>query len=123
MCLRPLLSANWLKWPDHDGAQGAITETTLAPGTLIDRFGSDFGVYFSPKGIPYAQRALPYACDLRAYRIFRVEKSMPVGSATIAPWFDEPGLGIQYKAKESVAELLKDGTITVVPVGPGDSPC
>lgn len=123
MCVRPLLAPNWLNWPPGDGSQGDTSEITLAPGTLIDRFGSDGGAYFSPKGTPYAQRALPYICDLRAYRVFRVEKSLAVTSGTIKPWFDQAGLGLQYKAKRSVGDLLKDGSIVEVPVQPAESPC
>jgi len=124
MCLRPLLAPNWLNWPPGDGSQGDTSEITLAPGTLIDRFGGDGGAYFSPKGTPYGQRALPYVCDLRAYRIFRVEQSFTVTSGTIKPWFGEAGLGTQYRAKQSVADLLKAGNIKEVPVVlPGDSPC
>ena len=123
MCLRPLLAPNWLNWPPGDGSQGETSEITLAPGTLIDRFGGDGGAYFSPKGIPYGQRALPYVCDLRAYRIFRVEQGFAVTSGTIKPWFGEAGLGTQYHAKQSVADLLKAGNIVEVPVKPSDSPC
>ena len=32
---------------------------TLQPGTLIDRFGSEWGKYVSPAAAPYMQRALP----------------------------------------------------------------
>src|ERR1700761_2796772 len=64
MCIRPLLPPNFLSWPPGDGSQGDTSEITLAPGTLIDRFGGDGGAYFSPKGIPFGQRALPYICDL-----------------------------------------------------------
>ena len=123
MCVRPLLAPNWLSWPPGDGSQGETSEITLAPGTLIDRFGGDGGAYFSPKGTPFGQRALPYVCDLRAYRIFRVEKSFAVTSGTIKPWFGEAGLGLQYKAKQSVGDLLKAGNIVEVPVLPADSPC
>jgi hypothetical protein len=36
--------------------QGTIT---LAVGFQIDRFGSEYGLYTSPRGAPYMQRALP----------------------------------------------------------------
>lgn len=32
---------------------------TLPVGTFLDRFGSEYGAYMSPAGVPYAQRALP----------------------------------------------------------------
>ena len=123
MCVRPLLAPNFLSWPPGDGSQGDTTEITLPAGTLIDRFGGDGGSYFSPKGIPFGQRALPYVCDLRAYRVFRVEKSFTVIRGTIRPWFGEPGLGTQYLAQQNVGELLDAGNIVEVPVQPEDSPC
>lgn len=33
-------------------------EANLPPGTIIDRFGSEFGRYLAPDGTPFADRAL-----------------------------------------------------------------
>lgn len=58
-------TSKWWNYPSHDGfsldsagkpIQGNIT---LAVGTLIDRFGSEFGSFASPAAAPYMQRALP----------------------------------------------------------------
>lgn len=34
-------------------------EMTLSPGTIVDRFGSDHGVYTAPYGTPLTNRSLP----------------------------------------------------------------
>lgn len=52
-------------YPKEDGFQltnnGSRIEgfVELPPGTLVDRFGSEYGTYTSPAAAPYMQRALP----------------------------------------------------------------
>lgn len=52
-------------YPPQAGFQLTTTGTPiegtvdLPVGVLIDRFGSEYGTYTSPKGAPYMQRALP----------------------------------------------------------------
>ena len=41
---------------DNSPIEGTIT---LPVGFQIDRFGSEYGTYTSPRGAPYSQRALP----------------------------------------------------------------
>ena len=58
-------TSGWWNYPPQDGfslsAGGGPIEGNLilAKGTLIDRFGSEFGRFASPAGAPYTQRALP----------------------------------------------------------------
>ncbi|MEZ0067070.1 hypothetical protein ABIA32_003083 [Streptacidiphilus sp. MAP12-20] len=75
----------------------------LAPGQDIDRFGSEYGSFLAPEGLPYASRAIPpqsldgqppAACN---YHDYRVLKTFEVDAGPIAPWFNQPGLGWQYQ--------------------------
>ncbi len=80
------------------------------PGTKIDRFGSGFGKYFSPHGTPVSMRALPPG-NTGAYNAFKVVKPFPVQSSTIAPAFNQMGLGTQYLLPVNMNTLLKRGII------------
>lgn len=75
----------------------------LAPGQQIDRFGSEFGSFLAPRGLPYAQRSIPpqsldgnpaAGCNYHAYRVI---KAFTVDAGPIAAWFAQPGDGWQYQ--------------------------
>ncbi|GAA1068876.1 hypothetical protein GCM10009665_73980 [Kitasatospora nipponensis] len=75
----------------------------LVPGQDIDRYGSEYGSFLAPEGLPYANRAIPpqsldgtpaAGCN---YHDYKVLKTFTVHAGPIAPWFDQPGLGWQYQ--------------------------
>src|SRR5271157_2905199 len=76
--LRQDLYPKWIddkaqvKWPPNNGCAAAPVSETLAPGTLIDRFGSEGGSFFSPKGESFDARAVPYVCSQMVYTVYRV---------------------------------------------------
>ncbi|GGQ86301.1 TNT domain-containing protein [Kitasatospora griseola] len=79
------------------------SDTTLQPGQAIDRYGSEYGSFLAPEGLPYATRSIPPSsldgnpaagCN---YHDYRVLKAFTVHSGPIAPWFGQPGLGLQYQ--------------------------
>lgn len=85
---------------------------TLLPGQDIDRFGSEYGSFLAPEGLPYAARSIPpqsldgnpaEGCNYRDYRVLR---PFPVHAGPIAAWFDQPGGGLQYQLD---AALLPGG--------------
>lgn len=85
-------------------------EMTLSSGTMVDRFGSDHGVYTSPYGTPLTNRSLPIGTiNERTYSVFRVLKPIKVDAGTIAPYFGEMGGGTQYIFKETIENLIKSG--------------
>ena len=101
-------SPGWIYPPDNgylldrDG-QPIETTQTLRPGTDIDRFGSEYGAFLAPEGIPYAARSIPPSsldstpagsCN---YHDYRVLKPFAVDAGPIAPWFGQPGHGRQYQ--------------------------
>ncbi|WP_037899421.1 TNT domain-containing protein [Streptomyces sp. NRRL S-350] len=78
-------------------------DLTLQPNQNIDRYGSEYGAFLAPEGLPYASRAIPpqsldgnppAACN---YHDYKVVKAFKVHAGPIAPWFDQPGWGLQYQ--------------------------
>ncbi|MEU3462721.1 TNT domain-containing protein [Streptomyces sp. NPDC006733] len=78
-------------------------QQTLRPGQDIDRFGSEYGSFLAPEGLPYANRSIPpqsldgvpaAGCN---YHDYRVLKAFAVDAGPIAPWFAQPGYGLQYQ--------------------------
>lgn len=104
-----------IKWPPNDGFAAAPAPDTLQVGTLIDRFGSEGGSFFSPKGDSFASRALPYVCSQMAYTIYRVDKPLHVMEGKAASWFGEPGGAIQFETDEPAYKLREAGIIEAVP--------
>jgi hypothetical protein len=83
----------------------------LLPGTLLDRFGGPGGRFLSPIGTPYPMRSVRPSTAARAEQnIYRVLQPLEVEAGRAAPWFDEPGGGIQYfSGRRFVADLVRDG--------------
>ena len=79
------------------------------PGTKIDRYGSDYGTFTSPLGIPYEQRALAPGTELKPYSVFEVLKPIEVKAGEIAPWFNQSGGGIQYVMPDIIDEVIGEG--------------
>lgn len=78
-------------------------EITLYPNQNIDRFGSEYGSFLAPEGLPYASRSIPpqsldsnpaAGCN---YHDYKVLKPFKVHAGPIAPWFGQPGYGFQYQ--------------------------
>ncbi|MBC3841631.1 TNT domain-containing protein [Streptacidiphilus sp. 4-A2] len=86
----------------RDGRPIKTTET-LVPGSDIDRYGSQYGTYLAPEGLPYSARSLPPSSlnsDPAAtcnYHDYKVDKPFRVDAGPIAPWFGQPGHGWQYQ--------------------------
>lgn len=119
--LRQTLYPKWIdaqaqiKWPPNNGCAAAPVSETLAPGTLIDRFGNEDGSFFSPKGEGFDARAVPYVCSKMVYTVYRVDKPLRVMDCKAAPWFDEPGGATQFQTDDPAFKLRESGAIEVVP--------
>ena len=110
------LGAKWVedgtfRWPPHDGFDGSVTYLVLPAGVLLDRFGSDHGRFFSPKGASFGARALPTVCADLVYSVYRVSTPLPVKIGSAAPWFDEPGGAIQVETDATAGQLVADGVL------------
>jgi hypothetical protein len=69
----------------------------------IDRYGSEFGGFLAPAGLPYTMRSIPpsnlvgipaAACN---YHLYEVLRPFDVYSGPIAAWFFQLGGGLQYQ--------------------------
>ena len=126
--LRPDLGSQWrdpaggIRWPGHDGFAAAPVLMVLPPGLLIDRFGSDYGRFFSPKGAGFKARALPYVCASLVYRVYKLDQPLLAWTGAAAPWFDEPGGATQLETDATAAQLLADHVIEPAAEA-GAAPC
>jgi hypothetical protein len=124
--------ANW-RYPVDSGfvvshGKPVAHMVTLRPGQEIDLFGNPGyppdpdkgrgGQFLAPAGTPYEDRAIPptnldtYSASAPFnYHLYRVVKEFSVLSGPVAPWFDQPGGGIQ--------DYLGDTTGPGLPPGPG----
>ena len=101
-------------FPPDDGFAAAPSDTTLAPGTPIDRYGQPTGRFLAPTGTSYEARALPYDESKMAYHRYEVLVPLPVKAGAAAPWFDQAGGGVQYKTEKSVQQLIDEGSLREV---------
>ena len=96
-----------------------IPDANLQPGTVIGRFGYPGGAYLAPDGTPFAQLALPPDSALKPYYQYVVKDPtrLPPGyhieQSQVAPWFHQPGGGIQYRVigpdgKDASVDALLD---------------
>jgi uncharacterized protein YukE len=113
-------------WPGNDGFPPAYDPQPahLPAGTLIDRFGSEYGRYLAPDGTPFADRALPPESMEGDYNRYMVTgKPLPPGwqivEGPVEPWYGQtlsPG-SLQYMivgpdgVKVNVKELVDRGIL------------
>jgi len=120
--------AGWI-YPPSDGfltIGGFVLrdELTLKPGRRVDRFGYPGGAYLAPLHTLFLRRALPpqnlttpAGTPQSNYHVYCVLKAFDVDGGPIAPWFEQLGLGLQYKishvpvgdAAPSVSWLITNG--------------
>ena len=92
----------------HGFLNGEYKESVILPGTRINRIGSNpTGRYFSPEGATFGEKALPPFMKLQPNSDYIVLKEIPTKEGLVAPWFDEPGMGIQYYTYLTIDELEK----------------
>ncbi|KAG5982005.1 hypothetical protein E4U55_002419 [Claviceps digitariae] len=117
------------KYPAEDGFQldsnqhAIKQDAVLCPGTLIDRFGSEGGSFLAPAGMRYETRSIPPQNLVTRkgpdstpfnYNVYIVMEPLPVTAGCIAPWFEQPGLGVQYLINGSVADAIRNGVLRKV---------
>lgn len=96
-------------WPKNDGFINTPVKIRLEKGTLFSRYGSTRGRYAAPAGTTYEMRSL--APGTENEMVWEVIKPFDGFGGEVAPWFDQPGGGIQYQFKESVQWLKENGYI------------
>jgi hypothetical protein len=109
------LRMQWLQadcrysFPQRDGFAGKPRNLVLKAGTVIDRFGHPTGNFLAPADSSYMGRAVPYDRFKMPYYRYEVVKPLRVQAGQAAPWFDQPGGGLQYKTSERVQMLVERG--------------
>lgn len=104
-----------IQWPPNEGFSGSPKTITLKKGRRIDRYGFNGGTFTSPEKTGYENRSLAPGTRLKPYKVFKVMKAIEnVRAGNIAPWFNEPGGGTQYKMPHSVQDLLDGGFLEQV---------
>jgi Tuberculosis necrotizing toxin len=83
---------------------------------VIDRYGATSGKFTSPAGTPFGARSLPPGYDVTApFNTYRVAQPITgVQAGITAPWFGQPGYGVQYLLPNSVQWLLDEGILEIV---------
>jgi len=103
------IESRWAQVPDNGFLGGWSQTETLQPGTIVDRFGSEAGSFFSPAGTAIEARALPtLESQLSTYVVL---DPLEVQGGIVAPAFGQSGLGVQYMASRTVADLIESGLI------------
>ncbi|UMB68202.1 glycohydrolase toxin TNT-related protein [Mycobacterium paraterrae] len=113
-------------WPGNDGfpAGYELQPAHLPEGTIIDRFGSEYGRYLAPDGTPFADRALPPESSGGDYNRYMVTgKGLPPGwqivEGPVEPFYGQtpsPGT-LQYMIQgpegvtPTVQELVRLGIL------------
>jgi hypothetical protein len=87
----------------------------LQKGDYIGRRGSEFGRFFAPVGSTASELALPPGAENLPENVFQVIKPFPVYGGSVAPWFGQPGGGIQYYSLQPQYWLVDNGFIKLVP--------
>ncbi|BCS08723.1 hypothetical protein RIB2604_02104190 [Aspergillus luchuensis] len=138
LCPRKWLN-KWAKWdvkpwqdpkyPDHDGFKAGSLPGGPRVGSCVDRFGSPYGGFLAPLGTKYSARAIPprnlnkYPDSPQFdYYVYKVNKPFIAQQGEIAPWFEQPGGGIQWVVFPDMKDGLKYlvGNETIVPVNVED---
>ena len=101
-------------WPGQNGdpnidgfLNGKYEDTKLRPGEQIDRYGGNNGTFFGDEGTSIPERAVAPNSDFSKYNKYVVAREMPVRKGKIAPWFDQPGGGIQYQIDPGFVETIR----------------
>lgn len=85
----------------------------LEVGDLLDRFGPDTGRFAHPLGTPFPQRSLPPSSVSAPYHRYEVLADLGPGivEGPVAPWFGQPGGGIQFVFPRPIRWYLDQGML------------
>ena len=100
-----------IKYPPNRGfIPGEGNPSSVLPGTVVDRYGGAGGSFLSPQGTPAAARSLAPGVETRPLNAYEVVRPFEVDAGRAAPWFGQPGQGMQYDlGTRTVQDLLNSG--------------
>jgi hypothetical protein len=103
-------------WPPSElfpeGATAPGEPEVLAPGTIIDRFGTEEGRVFAAESTAFSRRSLPPSHLRAGYRRYRVLRPLPVWRGMSAAWFAQSGGGVRYRTVYPALDLVAFGYLT-----------
>ncbi|SFS40790.1 glycohydrolase toxin TNT-related protein [Saccharopolyspora flava] len=96
------------RWPQEhpEGGFEPGEPVVLEPDTVLDLLGTGDGRLFCAVATPFAHRSLPPGHAERDYRRYRLMRPLPVWRSVAAPWFEQSGGGVRYRATYSAADLV-----------------
>ena len=100
-------------WPPNNGAvAGTEKMINLNKGTTFGRIGGDTGSFVAPPKTSPDNLSLAPETDISNYTEYIATKPISgVEKAIVAPWFDKPGGGTQFKLPMTIRELIREGYI------------
>ena len=99
-------------YPPNDGFACNPETITMQPGEQFDRIRGTTGVFGAEPGTSLPQRSLPPTNPGIPLRIYEVQKPITgVLKGITAPFYNQPGGGVQYKFPSSIEKMLNDGFI------------
>lgn len=100
-------------WPPNNGALDNTMETIiLQPGKIVDRYGEVFpnSTFVAEFGTPIPARSLSPQTNMSVYNKFLITAPIEnVERAITAPWFGQPGMGVQYNLPILISTLIHSG--------------
>ncbi|GAA2339068.1 hypothetical protein GCM10009854_14380 [Saccharopolyspora halophila] len=97
-------------WPPAadfpEGGRESGQPVVLEPETVLDLLGDGTGRFFFAAATPFAHRSLPAEHAEREHRSYRVIRPLPMWWSVVAPWFEQPGGGVRYRATYSAVDLV-----------------
>jgi hypothetical protein len=139
VCSAVMNTTGGFDWPEDNGCKkGTHKMITLPKGTLIDRFGSEYGQFVALPETSYDERAIPYManndeCENKYKATFTNENNGPdnnyhqyeiiskdglmVDECEIAPAFGHGGKkhSKQFFSQEKIISLLEKKVIREIP--------
>lgn len=94
-------------WPSNKGFYGKPKPSVLPAGKVVDKLGvQPRGKFLADAAVSRAERAVPdqgkYLGIYQTVHTFSVTAPTKVYSGLIAPWFGEPGMGVQYFVPQGI---------------------
>ncbi|RKR76391.1 TNT domain-containing protein [Frondihabitans australicus] len=118
--------AQW-KWPGDNGfVPGTAVPNTVPVGHTLSRItartgagGVANGEFATLPGTPFSDVAMPPDRLSTAFTTVRYEVVKPLPASVlqgpIAPWFEQPGMGVQYYFEGGINRFVDAGYLKVVP--------
>lgn len=101
-----------IRWPPDEGFKAKPSDVEIAVGVRLERWGYPGGTFVAPVGVPPNDLSLAPGTLKKPHYVYEVLKPLPALEGTAAPWFGEPGGGIQYDLVKSVEHWIEAGFLS-----------